>query len=125
MGGKVYENGVFSTSLPPLDIFPTPIRRKLTNQYWKSMKYSDLSYSDSLGIKELRKKTANYLKTYRNMECDPDQIVVTSGSLHSMPLIAMAILNPKYGVILVIPTTQFKTNGNYSVSIIAFKFVSC
>lgn len=94
----------FRPGLPPLDIFPASVWQKLSNQYWKSLKYSDLSYSDSLGIKLLRENIANYLKIYRNIECDPDQIVVTSGSLHSLSLAAMAILNPKNSVILENPT---------------------
>ncbi|WP_262890114.1 MocR-like pyridoxine biosynthesis transcription factor PdxR [Gelidibacter japonicus] len=94
----------FRPGLPPLDIFPAAVWQKLSNQYWKSIKYSELSYSDSLGIKFLRKNISNYLKIYRNIDCDPDQIVVTSGSLHSLSLVATAILNPRNSVILENPT---------------------
>lgn len=94
----------FRPGLPPLDIFPAAVWQKLSNQYWKSLKYSELSYFDSLGIKFLRDNIANYLKIYRNIECDPDQIVVTSGSLHSLSLVALAILNPGNSVILENPT---------------------
>lgn len=90
--------------MPPLDIFPIAVWQKLSNQYWKSIKYSDLSYSDSLGKKFLRKNIADYLQIYRNIEWDPDQIVITSGSLHSLSLVTLAILNPENSVILENPT---------------------
>lgn len=94
----------FRPGLPPLDIFPTAVWQKLTNQYWRSLKYSELSYYDSLGVKQLRENIADYLKIYRNIECDPDQIVITSGSLHSLSLVALSILNPRNSVILENPT---------------------
>lgn len=103
--GENYTGTVcFRPGLPPLDIFPAMIWQKLSNQYWKFLKYSDLSYSDSLGIKFLRENIANYLRIYRNIECDPNQIVVTSGSLHSLSLVATTVLNPKNSVILENPT---------------------
>ncbi|RAV29659.1 MocR-like pyridoxine biosynthesis transcription factor PdxR [Sinomicrobium soli] len=94
----------FRPGLPPLDLFPTMIWQKLTNEYWKHVKYSDLSYSDSLGMESLRANIAKYLKIYRNISCDPNQIVITTGSLHSLSLISRAILNTKDSVVLENPT---------------------
>lgn len=94
----------FRPGLPPLDLFPTTIWQKLNNEYWKSVPHSQLSYSDSLGIAPLRKNIAKYLKIYRNINCDPSQIVITTGSLHSLSIIAKAILDPNDSIILENPT---------------------
>lgn len=94
----------FRPGLPPLDLFPTTIWQKLNNEYWKAVPHSELSYSDSLGIAALRKHIAKYLKIYRNINCDPNQIVITTGSLHSLSIISKAILDPKDAVILENPT---------------------
>lgn len=103
--GENYSGSVsFRPGLPPLDMFPTTIWQKLTNEYWKSIRYSELSYSDSLGIGLLRTNIAKYLKIYRNITCDPNQIVITTGSLHSLSLISRAILDIKDSVVLENPT---------------------
>jgi GntR family transcriptional regulator / MocR family aminotransferase len=94
----------FRPGLPPLDIFPTNIWQNLVSSYWKTVKYSDLSYSNTLGLDSLRKNIASYLKIYRNVYCNANQIVITTGSLHSISIINMALLNPKDGVILENPS---------------------
>lgn len=100
----------FRPGLPPLDLFPTTIWQKLNNEYWKSVRHSELSYSDSLGIAALRTNIAKYLKIYRNINCDPNQIVITTGSLHSLSLITKAMLDPKDAVILESPTYKAAYN---------------
>ena len=41
----------------------------------------------------LRINISNYLRVYRNIRCDYNQIIITSGSLHSLYLISNAILD--------------------------------
>ena len=100
----------FRPGLPPLDIFPIAIWQKLSNDYWKHVQYTDLSYSDSLGMESLRTNISEYLKIYRNITCDPDQIVVTTGSLHSLSLVSLAVLNAGDPVILETPTYKYAFN---------------
>jgi len=90
----------FKPGLPPLDIFPISKWKKLNNLYWNSVKPSQLSYSNAMGIKDLRNKISDYLKIYRNIDCDPDQIIITSGSLHSLYLISNALLNRNDKVVM-------------------------
>ncbi len=83
----------FKPGLPPLDIFPTNIWRNLSNSYWGGIKSSELSYSKSIGLQCLRENISNYLKIYRNITCNASEIIITTGSLHSLYLIGNALID--------------------------------
>jgi GntR family transcriptional regulator/MocR family aminotransferase len=83
----------FRPGLPPLDIFPVNLWKNISNKYWRLSKPTDLSYAPAEGLEELRIKISNYLKIYRNIRCDYNQIIITSGSLHSLYLISNSILD--------------------------------
>lgn len=87
------ENLAFRPGLPPLDVFPVNQWKKLLNSYWRHVKSSGLSYSQATGVEELKKSISNYLNISRNVKCNPEQIVVVSGSLQSLFLIASTVLN--------------------------------
>lgn len=94
----------FRPGLPPLDIFPINQWKNLLNFYWKTVKSSELSYANTVGLDSLRENIANYLKLYRNISCNVDQIIITSGSLHSLYLIANTLLNKKDEIVIENPT---------------------
>ena len=94
----------FRPGLPPLDLFPILKWQTLSNNYWKKVKSSELSYSNVRGLRSLRKNIAVYLKIYRNIDCSPDQIVITSGSLHSLYLISTALIDHGDQVVIENPT---------------------
>ena len=94
----------FRPGLPPLDIFPVQQWKKLINQYWRSIKSSELSYSNTIGLQSLRENISNYLKLYRNINCNADQIVITTGSLHSLYLISNVLIDKNDEVIIENPT---------------------
>jgi GntR family transcriptional regulator/MocR family aminotransferase len=83
----------FKPGLPPLDIFPITQWKNLSNSYWSGIKSSELSYSKSIGLQCLRENISNYLKIYRNISCSASQIVITTGSLHSLYLIGNALID--------------------------------
>ena len=93
-------NLAFRPGLPPIDIFPVNQWKKLLNLYWRYIKSSGLSYSKSTGLKEFKTSISNYLNISRNIKCDPDQIVVVSGSLQSLYLISNTLINCGDGVVL-------------------------
>ncbi len=94
----------FRPGLPPLDIFPVNKWKRLHNSYWKQVKYSNLSFSDSSGLEYLKKNIALYLNLVRGIKCNYEQIVIVSGSLQSLYLLANAVLNPKDNVVMESPT---------------------
>ena len=94
------KNIAFRPGLPPLDVFPVNQWKKLLNTYWRHVKSSGLSYSQSTGLKELKKSICNYLNVSRNVKCNPEQIVIVSGSLQSLYLIANTLINRGDAVVL-------------------------
>ena len=100
----------FRPGLPPLDIFPTQLWKNLSNDYWKNVKYSLLSYSNTIGLECLRNNISNYLKVYRGINCNSDQIVITTGSLHSLSLIGEALIDENDKIIIENPTYPLAYN---------------
>jgi GntR family transcriptional regulator/MocR family aminotransferase len=94
----------FRPGVPPLDVFPVGQWKRLSNLYWRNIKYSSLSFSDSSGIESLKKNIANYLSLIRGIQCDYEQIVIVSGSLQSLYLISNALLNQNDTMVLENPT---------------------
>ncbi|UOB16480.1 PLP-dependent aminotransferase family protein [Abyssalbus ytuae] len=94
------DNLAFRPGLPPLDVFPVNQWKKLLNTYWRHVKSSGLSYSHSTGLTELKKSICNYLNISRNIKCNADQIVIVSGSLQSLYLIANTLIDKGDSVVL-------------------------
>ncbi|TYP97418.1 GntR family transcriptional regulator [Tenacibaculum adriaticum] len=90
----------FRPGLPPLDVFPVNQWKKLLNTYWRHIKSSGLSYSQSTGLHELKKSICNYLNVSRNIKCDAKQVMIVSGSLQSLYLITNAIIDKDDSVVL-------------------------
>jgi GntR family transcriptional regulator/MocR family aminotransferase len=97
-------NIAFRPGLPPLDLFPVKKWKNLSNNYWREATPTKLSYAPSEGLDSLRISISNYLKLYRNIDCDYNQIIIVSGSLHSLYLIGNTILNKNDTVIMENPT---------------------
>jgi GntR family transcriptional regulator/MocR family aminotransferase len=51
-----------------------------------------LHYGDPRGSRELRAAIADHLLSVRGLRCDPDQIMLTSGTLHGLRIVLSAIL---------------------------------
>ena len=97
-------NFTFRPGVPPLDIFPLGQWKKLINLYWSSIKLSELTYSESSGIKELKESICTYLQVSRGVVCSTEQVFIVSGSLQSLFLIGNVLINKNDSVILENPT---------------------
>ncbi len=97
-------NIAFRPGLPPLDLFPVKKWKNLSNSYWRETTPTNLSYAPSEGLDSLRHSISNYLKLYRNIDCDYNQIMIVSGSLHSLYLIGNTLLNKNDTVVMENPT---------------------
>lgn len=93
-------NIAFRPGLPPLDVFPINKWKNLLNTYWRHTKSSGLSYSRSTGIAPLKKSICDYLNVSRNIKCNYQQIIVVSGSLQSLYLIANVLLDKGDNIVL-------------------------
>jgi GntR family transcriptional regulator/MocR family aminotransferase len=97
---KVGNTIAFRPGLPPLDMFPVGVWKNISNKYWKTVSGSQLSYSNSTGLNCLKQNISDYLRVYRNIICRPDQLIITTGSLHSLSLIANSLINKNDEIVL-------------------------
>lgn len=98
------DNVAFRPGLPPLDVFPIKTWNKLSNTYWKKATPTELSFAPPEGLDSLRINISNYLKIYRNIDCDYSQIMIVSGSLHSLYLVGNTLLDKNDKVVMENPT---------------------
>jgi GntR family transcriptional regulator / MocR family aminotransferase len=90
--------------VPPLDLFPVNQWRSLTNDYWRNVRISGLTYSSTAGQQVLKQTLSQLLFSERGIRCEPDQIAVVSGSVQSLFLVGSLLLNPGDSVALENPT---------------------
>lgn len=94
----------FRPGLPPLDIFPVNQWKSLSNLYWRQIRSSELNYSPSAGLRQVRQHIAAYLALSRGIRCEAEQVFIVSGSLQSLFLIGSSLINPGDGVVVENPT---------------------
>jgi GntR family transcriptional regulator/MocR family aminotransferase len=84
----------FRHGLPAVDAFPFELWARLTARLWRRRPRHLLSYGDSAGYRKLREAIAAYLATSRGVRCEPEQIIVVSGSQQALDLATRALLDP-------------------------------
>lgn len=87
-------HGAFRLSLPALDQFPAATWARLLARHARNATRSLLGYSNALGYAPLRETLAAYLRTSRAVRCEPEQILVVSGSQQALVLCARVLLEP-------------------------------
>lgn len=76
----------FTPGIADFSAFPVALWQRLQNKHWR-MTYPDmLDYSHSGGYAPLRRAVADYLRVFRSVPLDVDQIIITSGTQQSLEL---------------------------------------
>jgi GntR family transcriptional regulator / MocR family aminotransferase len=70
-----------------LDARTIKLWRKLNARTFRSLSAAHLGYSDPQGTIELRTTICDYLEAARGVRCDPEQIVVTTGTQHAIDIV--------------------------------------
>jgi GntR family transcriptional regulator/MocR family aminotransferase len=70
-----------------LDARTVELWRKLNARALRSLDPGHLGYSDPRGTIQLRKTICDYLQAARAVRCDPEQIVVTTGTQHAIDIV--------------------------------------
>jgi GntR family transcriptional regulator/MocR family aminotransferase len=83
----------FWTGVPALDKFPSATWARLMARRCREAEAADLHYADPAGDARLRTLIAQYLREFRSLRCEADQVVIVSGSQQSLYLIARVLLN--------------------------------
>jgi GntR family transcriptional regulator/MocR family aminotransferase len=88
-------HNIFTNGIPALDHFPFELWAKLTAKHYR---YSPLSLFDetipAAGYEPLREAVAGHLRVARSVNCDADQVIITSGSQQGFYLTANLLLDP-------------------------------
>ena len=83
----------FRIGMPGLDIFPFDVWARLEARRWRKPQHH-LGYDDPAGYAPLREAIAAYLRTARGVQCDAQQVLITSGSQQALFLAASLLLSP-------------------------------
>jgi GntR family transcriptional regulator/MocR family aminotransferase len=81
----------FTPGLADFSAFPVALWQRLQNKHWR-MTYPDmLDYSYSGGHAPLRRAVADYLRIFRSVPLEVEQVIITSGTQQSLELCAQLL----------------------------------
>lgn len=81
----------FTPGIADFSAFPVALWQRLQNKHWR-MTYPDmLDYSYSGGYAPLRRAVANYLRVFRSVPLEIEQVIITSGTQQSLELCAQLL----------------------------------
>lgn len=86
--------GAFSVHQPALDQFPFESWSKLVARHSRSPRIHAIRPIDPLGLMPLRAAICSYLRTARAVRCEPEQIMVVSGSQQALDITVRVLLDP-------------------------------
>lgn len=84
----------FTPGIPDLDAFPLDLWARLSAKQWRQASRAMLTYANPTGYQPLREAIAAYLKACRGVSCEPDQVLVVSGSQQGLDLTCRLLLAP-------------------------------
>ncbi len=84
----------FYPGVPAYDRFPMRIWRRLWNECLTDPAPELLGYRTPRGYRNLRVAIAEHLNAVRGVDCDPDRVIVVSGSQQAIDLAVRALLDP-------------------------------
>jgi GntR family transcriptional regulator/MocR family aminotransferase len=78
----------FTPGLADFSAFPVALWQRLQNKHWR-MTYPDLlDYNAAGGYGPLRRAVTDYLRVFRSVQLDADQVIITTGTQQSLELCA-------------------------------------
>ncbi len=86
--------GAFSIGQPAFEHFPAHIWSRLLSRYARNLRTTSLQYGAPSGRQDLREALASYLRSSRAVRCEPEQILIVSGSQQALAIAALALLDP-------------------------------
>jgi GntR family transcriptional regulator/MocR family aminotransferase len=86
--------GAFAVHQPAFEEFPLTLWSRLIAQHSKNPRAHAIHFVDPVGSVRFREAICDYLRTARAVQCEPDQIMVVSGSQHALQIAANVLLDP-------------------------------
>lgn len=87
-------SGAFTVGGTAVDRFPLRIWSTLLTRHARDMRPEDLHYGPRQGLRSFRESITAYLRAARGVRCDPDQVMVVSGSQQALELTSRVLLDP-------------------------------
>ena len=84
--------GPFRMSLPALDLFPQTVWSRILARHARASTPEQQAYGDPAGLMPLREAIAEHLRTSRAVKCEPEQVLIVSGSQAALRLAAAVLL---------------------------------
>jgi len=86
--------GAFGVSQVAFEQFPFQIWNSLVTRHCRSIRAKALDYGNPMGSRALREAITTYLRTARGVRCEPEQIMIVSGSQQALELTTRVLLDP-------------------------------
>jgi GntR family transcriptional regulator/MocR family aminotransferase len=86
--------GAFSLSRPALDQFPFAEWARLVMRHCRNPHANTLEYGGPWGSEHLRDSICTYLRTSRAVHCQPQQVMIVTGSQQALEISARVLLDP-------------------------------
>ena len=96
----------FRVGVPAFDLFPFALWGKLHAAFWRKPGLHHLGYGEPAGERRLRELIAAYLYSSRGLNCNAEQILITSGAQQAISLCAQLLLEPGDAVAIENPGYQ-------------------
>ena len=94
----------FGGGLPNPESFPTEELKAILNDIMENYASSALQYGETEGLSELKEQLAAYLKRDENINVNPENIMLTTGSQQALYALPIIFANPGDYVITEAPT---------------------
>ena len=78
--------GAFMPGVPDTSEFPSKTWNRLQAKLWRQPSHELLTYASGSGYRPLRRALSDYLRVARSVNCNPDQIIITTGVHQSVDL---------------------------------------
>jgi GntR family transcriptional regulator/MocR family aminotransferase len=89
-----YGWGAFGVHQPALERFPFTLWSRLVARHSRDLRPSVIHHINPLGLPRFREAICEYLRTARAVRCEPEQIMVVSGSQQALDITARVLLDP-------------------------------
>ena len=86
--------GAFAVHQPAFDAFPFAVWSRLVTEHARNPTMRAIHHVDPLGLPRFREAICEYLRTARAVECEPDEVMIVSGSQQALQIAATVLLDP-------------------------------
>jgi GntR family transcriptional regulator/MocR family aminotransferase len=101
----------FTMGLAMIEARTADAWRRATHRTVRNLAPCHFGYTDPRGLPELRAAICGYLRAARAVRCEPDQVIVTSGTQHAIDLAVRVLLQPGEGVWVEDPSYPMTVRG--------------